>query len=116
MRTSIYISSILFFLVACSSEKTNNDSFYNFDYDYELRSYYSDDLENHKSAQFFLDSKLIKRTAREGGCEVFHFDSTGKLRKQLGGVIVNMGEELFLSTIRWTIILVIIARRTLLSI
>ena len=72
-------------MVACSSEKTNNDSFYNFDYDYELRSYYSDDLENHKSAQFFLDSKLIKRTAREGGCEVFHFDSTGKITETTWG-------------------------------
>jgi hypothetical protein len=79
MRTSIYISSIIFLLVSCNSERKNIDSFYNFDYDYELRSYYSDDLENHKSAQFFLDGKLIRRTAREGGCEVFHYDSTGRI-------------------------------------
>lgn len=79
MRFTIYISIITLLLVSCNSERKNIDSFYNFDYDYELRSYYSDDLENHKSAQFYKDGKLIRRTSREGGCEVFHYDSTGRL-------------------------------------
>jgi YD repeat-containing protein len=85
MRTTIYISLITLLLVSCNSERKNIDSFYNFDYDYELRSYYSDDLENHKSAQFYKDDKLIRRTAREGGCEVFHYDSTGRIMETTWG-------------------------------
>lgn len=36
-------------------------------------------MENCKSAQFFFNGKLIRRTAHEGGCEVFHYDSTGRI-------------------------------------
>lgn len=85
MRTSVYISSIIFILVSCSFERKDIDSFYNFDYDYELRSYYSDDLENHKSAQFFLDGKLIRRAIRKGSCEEFHYDSTGRIMETTWG-------------------------------
>ena len=36
-------------------------------------------MKNHKSAQFFKNDKLIRRTAREGGCEVFLYNSTGQI-------------------------------------
>lgn len=85
MRTTIYIASIIFLLISCNSERKSVDSFYNFDYDYELRSYYSDDLDNHKSTQFFKDGELIRRTAHEGGCEVFLYDSTGRIKESTWG-------------------------------
>ncbi|SDL01024.1 YD repeat-containing protein [Catalinimonas alkaloidigena] len=71
------------------------DSFYDFDYDYELRSYYSDDLENYKSAKFFKNGKLIRRIAHEGGCEAFRHDSRGRLIETTWGRNCEYGRRTF---------------------
>lgn len=66
-------------IISCSTSRQEFNSFYDFDYDYELRRYYSDDLKNHKSAQFYLDGKLIRATNRDGGCTKYYYNENEKL-------------------------------------
>ena len=85
MKTSINILLILILLSSCHSDRSKSVSFYNFDYDYELRSYNSDDLENHKSSQFYLGGKIIRHTDREGGCFRYYYDSVGRITETTWG-------------------------------
>lgn len=71
--------SIGLIVISCSTSRQEFNSFYDFDYDYELRRYYSDDLKNHKSAQFYLDGKLIRATNRDGVCTQYYYDENDKL-------------------------------------
>ncbi len=71
------------FLISCNSENKQNDGYNNFDYDYELKSYDSKNLKNQKGAQFFKNGNLIRKTQKEKGCQVFVYNSKGKIKETL---------------------------------
>ena len=78
-----YIISIFLIYIWCAScqsnQKTSNNKKYNFEYDYEIKHYFSDDLENCQDTKFYLNDRLIRETNKEGGCIRYVYDTKGKL-------------------------------------
>jgi hypothetical protein len=86
--------SFLFSLVlsSCSFEESNSSNFYNFNYDFEIRRYNSEDLKNHVSSDFFLNGKVIFKTGREIGCVKYYYNLRGDVVETRRGRTCEYGK------------------------
>ena len=72
---------MLLLISSCNSDREKVNRTYNFDYDYELRSYSFDDLDNHTGIRFYLNGQIIRSIYKESGCKKYYYNSTGKIKE-----------------------------------
>ena len=81
MRKSISI--FLFLLLVISCHLINKDKVYSFDYDYEIKSYYTNtsNPENLRYIEYYKDEKLIRKIGRDGDCTTILYYENGKIKE-----------------------------------
>ena len=88
---SLYI--IILIVVSCTtSDKVSNT--WDFDYDYEIMTYYSDTINNKnlRHIEYYnRDGKLIRVAGTEEGCTRFIYDNQGHLTEKIWGRNCNGG-------------------------
>lgn len=93
MKRPTYIIILIIFLVSCAT--TDKGHYYDFEYDYEIKSYYSnsDDPENFRYSEFYRNDTLIRQIDREGSCLRFFYNSTGQIAETRWGRNCSYGRR-----------------------
>jgi YD repeat-containing protein len=93
MKTPTYILILTIILISCKT--THREHYANFNYDYEIRSYYSnpDNPKNFRYSEFYLNGRLLRKIGRDGDCTRYFYDSTGQLIETRWGRNCNYGRR-----------------------